>query len=215
MPQIERFFAEVQHFFAQLPNISLVLVNLLLGLVLMFWGYRLFRLWLLVLGAQTGYLLAGRILQHLHISENTTVLLVSILAALGFAIFYSVSLRLSFAMAGFSLGLLVARHYGGFFFSHVNQYVLLACGLVGALLAYFFVRLLITAGCAFYGTLYFTDSLYALVLNQGSGNYILTHWSRPGALPIVLLFLGLACCVLSFLFQYRSSHKLGRIRLPF
>lgn len=213
MQALDRFAQTLAGFVQKIPGLSAVAFNLLFGAVLLFLGYRLFRLWLFVLGAQSGYALARAIVQRFHLDLTPSVL-IYILCILALAILYWVSQRYSIAASGFSLGLLLARHYGGLFVRHVNIFVMLGAALVCAVLAYIFSRIFIIVGTVAYGSLLFCDGLYALALNKAAFSFVrsVPNWQTLPALAVVLC---LVLFVLGFIYQYRVSGRGTRVALFF
>lgn len=215
MSKLDQFTAQLLDYLKKIPGLAPVLLNLLLGGLLLFFGYKLFRYWLFLLGAQVGYNLALQLTQWLQLTASASLLII-VVFILGMGLLYWSSVRFSFALAGFSMGAMFARHYGGFLTKNPNLLFILLVGVVTAVLAYLFVRHFLIVGTAAYGALIASDSLYALMTQSLSGSFIHSQFKLLNqSVPVVLVALTLVLSTIGIWWQLRSSQGGSKIRVFF
>ena len=183
---------------------------IIFGIVCCFWGYRIFKVILGILGFVLGAFLAGNI--AFYVSGGNLVITV-VAAMLGgliggalIVVLYFVGLFLLGAWCGILLVNVTTSAYS--FHLYTVLFVLIA--IIGGILAVVFQKLIIILSTAFLGSWYFISGLFYLLLGGGFTPFDLFY--HPGRLLkyqgpqyyIVLLFwfiLGIAGIV----FQYRFT----------
>ncbi len=213
MGHLQEFSNQLLNWIKNIPGIAPVIINLILGVALLFFGYKLFRYWLFLLGAQVGYTLGIGLATWLKLNAFGA-LIVCVLFILAMGLLYWSSIRFSFALAGFSIASLFARHYGGFFTDDITLFTLLA-GIAGAILSYLFVRVFLIIGTAAYGALITSDAIFALINNGEAGEFIFSNlrFSPNATMPLVITTIGLG--LVAFWYQYKSSHGGSSIKVFF
>jgi len=181
----------------------------LIGLAICFFGYRLFRFWLMAAGLQAGFVLglwlAGLIFRSEVLIIVVAILFGVLLAALSFAL-----VRLGAFIAGAAalamLAILVMRLLG----IPVNLYVALGAMLLGGLLAAFSLRPFLILATAVNGAYLVADSAANLIGGYPLGQYLQTHTQmKPGALALLVVGLSVLT-VLGAAFQFREYRQRAR-----
>lgn len=212
MEKINELTTDVLGFFDKTPNLVPVFISIVLGAVLVIWGYKLFRLWLFAFGAQSGFQLGHFIVDKADLS-GTLAYAVVVICVVAIAILFWVSLKFSFSVAGFALGAFLAYHYAYLIVDSSSFWVILVGGILGALLASFFIRLFIVAGTSIYGAFMLTDGLYALINKTTAGSYLGAKGVTDQTVSFVIIGLTLVFIVLGFIYQYNISDKGQRIKV--
>lgn len=206
MDSINEYVGIVVDFFDNVPTLVPIFLSLILGAVLIIWGYKLFRLWLFAFGAQSGYSLGLLIAERASLSGSLEYIVIGI-CVLAIALLFWVSLRFSFAVAGFALGAFLISHYGKLILETNSIWAILAGGMVGAVLAYLFIRLFIVAGTSIYGAFMLTDGLYSLVFKSEAGSFLQLQGTPDATAKLIITILTLVFIVLGFIYQYNISGK--------
>lgn len=141
------------------------IINLLwigVGLIVLFWGYKLFRIWLalsgFVLGSELGYVLSGYYTENQILTLVGGVLLGLVIASLAF-FFY----RLGVILLGFLLGGALAIVVGFLFGVLPAWWIFLTGGFLFALLAGFLLKPFVKIGSSLNGAYLIAVGAYAIV----------------------------------------------------
>lgn len=169
------------------------IVTGLLALALMFWGKTIFRIWLVGAGLAAGYS-AGVWLSTLLGFEGAAHWSTVALAAAAFAVLFGLAYKLSFFLAGASLGAYLAWYAASLFNAEISWVIGLAAaifiGIIGAALRDHFVML----ATAVTGSLLLVDAVLGAVREAEPFTIMwqqIERWQLGESLVILLLVLGL------------------------
>lgn len=134
-------------------------ILLILGLILWLNGYRIFRSFLALTGIAGGYALTQYLHQQLHF-EKMTYWIVMFLLCLGGATLLWLAYRISFALAGATVGYYLVNHYALRLLDQSPRWSQVLAAVLGAVLALLFCKAFLVISTAWIGSL--------LLLNQGA-----------------------------------------------
>jgi hypothetical protein len=188
---------------------AVYLVLGLLGLAVCFFGYRLFRFWLLVAGLQAGFIL-GLLLGSSVFRSEVMIMVVAILCGILAAGLSFTLVKVGAFIAGAAtlamLVILVMKLLG----KPANVFVVFAAVLLGGLLAIFAVRPFLILATAANGAYLVADSAANLIGGYPLSQYLQTHTQiKPGALALLLVGL-VVLTVLGAAFQFREFRQRSR-----
>lgn len=188
---------------------AVYLVLGLLGLAVCFFGYRLFRFWLLVAGLQAGFIL-GLLLGSAVFRSEVVVMVVAILCGILAAGLSFTLVKIGAFIAGAAtlamLAVLVMKLLG----IPANIFVILAAVILGGLLAVFSVRPFLILATAANGAYLVADSAANLIGGYPLSQYLQTHTQiKPGAMALLLVGL-VVLTVLGAAFQFREYRQRSR-----
>lgn len=212
MDVINQYVEMIVEYFNNLTGLVPIFLSIALGAVLIIWGYKLFRLWLFAFGAQSGYSLGTMIVDRADITGTLSYIIIGI-CILAIALLFWVSLRFSFAVAGFALGAFLMYHYGMLVFGVNSIWAILIGGILCGVLAYLFIRLFIVAGTSIYGAFMLSDGLHSLIFKTEAGAYLNVQETPDATVSLVLTGLTIVFIVLGFIYQYNISDKGKRIKV--
>lgn len=212
MDQLNSIFSDVVAFFEGVPNLVTLLLSVLVGALMLIWGYKIFRVWLFLFGAQSGLALGRLIVEKAHIGGTLAYALIALMIV-AISVLFWVSLRFSFAVAGFALGAWLIWHYGSRFIPDFSLWFVLIGAVAGAVLAYLFVRLFIIIGTSVYGAFLLTDGIFALITKAKAGSYLGLASVGESTLSLVMTLLTLLFIVMGCLYQFNTSKKGKNIKV--
>lgn len=195
-----------------LPASSLLsCLYVFLGILLLFYGKRIFHLFLSLSGFLSGSLLALNLdRSYLHLEPQIRIIFVAALG-LSCALLFGVAYKFSFFLAGASLAIYYAIFFYRLYIPGQNPpwiYVLgiaVLCGTLSAFLRDEFIRL----GTSICGAALIADTVYAAVFKHLPGGILRGDFAslREISSRVLLLLFLLALTMLGFFCQKRSRQK--------
>jgi hypothetical protein len=188
----------------------IIIASIAFGALSCFFGYRIFRLILGILGFFLGALVAGGIAFHLTNGSQIIVLIAAlaggILGAGIFAMLYFVGIFVLGAILGGLLGTLISTALGGSF----QFFMQLTLAIVGGIIALIFQKFMIIIATAFSGSWSIVTGVYYFI----TGNLELYQmFQHPGNLFImdinfyILLLNWFILAIIGTIIQYKITKK--------
>ncbi|MEA4890891.1 MAG: DUF4203 domain-containing protein [Clostridiaceae bacterium] len=185
---------------------ALYLLTLVLGLVVCFWGYRLFRFWLILAGLQTGFFF-GFWLGDRYLDNTVLVLVIAGLCAVLIAALAYTLLKLGAFICGAAVCALLAALVMQLFLPAPYWPVLAGAALIGGLLGLFSVKPFLILATAVNGAYLVADGVFNLLAGYPIGSYLATHEEIRTEHLILLLVGILLLTILGVLFQSRMDKR--------
>lgn len=212
MEIIQEFFDGITSYIASIPNIVPIMLTLLAGVALVGWGYSLFRFWLTILGLLVGYYLGTELAQFLELDSWPYVIVV-ILLAVAMSLFFWLAVKFSLFVAGFFYGMFLVRYFAITLFGWDERIVILAGGLILAILSLVFLRIFIIAATAISGAYLVSDAVFSLIQNTDAGAWLGEVSPARDPIPIIMVFILIAVSTLGIMYQYKRTASGKGIRL--
>eukprot|EP01094_Clydonella_sp_ATCC50884_P021754 TRINITY_DN486_c0_g1_i1.p2 TRINITY_DN486_c0_g1~~TRINITY_DN486_c0_g1_i1.p2 ORF type:complete len:258 (-),score=118.84 TRINITY_DN486_c0_g1_i1:191-964(-) len=204
-------------------NVVAALICLLFGAVVCFYGYRLFRTLIIVIGFVIGFMICYMILDaHAGLDEWANVLISivpGILGAILLHMFYQIAVFTVGFLAGFlGMSTLVVGFLGTYisddtWFEVTSYVVLIVIGIVCGILALKFEKLVLVFATAFIGSygitvaidyfIYVDDAEFATVVYSvfaGESVNFSTEW-----VAWLMLLVWVIICIVGFVFQHKMT----------
>ena len=178
----------------------------LLGLLICFFGYRLFRFWLLAAGLQAGFFL-GLWLGNSILRSEVLIMVIAILCGILVAGLSYTLVKIGAFIAGAATLAMLAVLVMSLLGVPANIYVILAMIILGGLLAIFSIRPFLILATAANGAYLVADSSANLIGGYPLSQYMQTHTQmKPGALALLIVGL-VVLTILGAAFQFRESRQ--------
>ncbi len=181
-------------------------VALLLGLAICFFGYQLFRFWLMAAGLQAGFYL-GLWLGNQVLRNEVMIWVIAILCGILVAGLSYVLVKIGAFIAGAAILVLLAALVLQLFGAPMNLYVLLIALLAGGLLGVFTVRPYLILATAANGAFLIADSIANLIAGHPLSKFFDVHKQmKTGVLALLLTGL-IVLSILGAMVQFHFARK--------
>ncbi len=170
----------------------------LLGILICFFGYRLLRFTLVVVGLALGAYLGSFIALTLNITVPVTAVIVIVLSIVG-ALLMSLLLKLGIFLLGAAGALLLARTFIGTTAGY-HLLIKLLAGVVGGVLALLISRPVLCLLTAFIGSWSAVTGIFSLLMHN-------TNWNWRGFNSPVLTLSWVGLAIVGFLIQISARGK--------
>lgn len=186
-------------------------IYIILGLVTCFWGYRIFRIVLGIVGFITGAYIAGYLTSRFTGGLGIMTLIAGLAGGLilgsVFVTLYMAGVFILGATAGWLFGFILTNAADRSL--HIILFIILA--LSGGILAVLFQRMIVIVSTAMIGAWYMVAGGFALM---GSGYTPMAMFEEPGSLIVfadgpglVILICWFALALSGVFFQYRYGNR--------
>ena len=179
-----------------------------LGLLLLFYGRRVFHLFLALAGLTSGLALANQLNMHFMHLNNEFAVGFYLVIALATALLFSLAYRFSFFLAGTS----IAIYYSIFLFrlympgQNPPWLYVLAISIIAGTIAGIFREKFLALGSAAAGAILVADSIYGLSFKQAPAAILRGNFESLNHIAnrIILLILLICTISLGFIFQMKK-----------
>lgn len=180
------------------------IIVILIGIAMLFWGYRLFRVWLAVagflLGAALGYMLGGQLLPG-----DVWPIVLAVALGVVFALLAYFMYMVGVILTGAFLGALLSALVFGLFNVGPTWWVYLIGAIPGGILAGVLVRPYLIIASSFYGAYLIMTGIYGFILGKEVFNLQQGMLAPLMDLPWYVYAGILVLTIIGAVFQFRTN----------
>lgn len=189
-----------------IPGEFTLVIHIALGVILLFFGLKMFRLWLGITGLGAGAYLGLLLVSKLNLESPVSWIVIALLAAAG-AFVLALAYKACFFFGGFVAGIYFSAYLLDIFFTDYQRYLVLLLGLACALVALFLREQFTIIVTAATGALLAADAGVSLLYKVQPGSLLFRMQSLDLQLSedLLVLLLTALLAVIGVLVQLRQK----------